>query len=82
MGLLIGSAALQLLKQQDEFITFTEETDEKLALLREVVKRIQNGENVDIEKALGTGDLRSEKEWEEGKDNDETSEFAMRQQYD
>ncbi|KAI9670967.1 MAG: hypothetical protein M1831_005052 [Alyxoria varia] len=80
MGLLVGSASLQLLRQRDEFVAFTKETDEKLALLREVVKRIQNGENVDVEKVLGTGDPTREKEWEQGKENDTISEFAMRDQ--
>lgn len=48
------------------FDKFTQETDQKLALLRDVVKRIQNGEDVDVEKLLGSGDAVKEKEWEAG----------------
>lgn len=42
-------------------------TDAKLELLREVIQRLQNGEQVDVEKLLGTGDEAKEREWEEGK---------------
>lgn len=41
-------------------------TDAKLELLREVIQRLQNGEQVDVEKLLGTGDEAKEREWEEG----------------
>ena len=36
-------------------------------LLREVIKRVQAGEDVDVRKELGTGDPVKEKEWEDGK---------------
>ena len=38
----------------------------KIGLLREVIERIQKGEDVDVEGLLGTGDEKREKEWEEG----------------
>lgn len=38
----------------------------KIGLLREVIERVQRGENVDVEGALGTGDPEAEREWAEG----------------
>lgn len=46
-------------------LNFTRQTDAKLETLREVVQRIKNGEEVDVKKALGTGDPEQEKEWEQ-----------------
>lgn len=37
-----------------------------MALLHEVIKRVQAGEEVDVRKELGTGDPVREKEWEDG----------------
>lgn len=34
-------------------------------MLREVIERVQNGEDVDVEKVLGTGEEGSEREWAE-----------------
>jgi Family of unknown function (DUF5321) len=39
--------------------------DLKLVKLREVVEKLQRGEEVDVEKALGTGDEAQEREWED-----------------
>lgn len=39
----------------------------RIGLLREVVEKLQNGEQVDVEKALGTGDPDKEAMWDEGK---------------
>ena len=46
-------------------LNFSRKTDAKLALLREVVEKVKNGEEVDVKRALGTGDPEAEKEWEE-----------------
>ena len=46
-------------------LNFSRKTDAKLSLLREIVQRVKNGENVDVKKALGTGDPQQEAEWEE-----------------
>ena len=35
-------------------------------MLREVLRKVQAGEDVDVEKMLGTGDPLAEQEWEEG----------------
>lgn len=47
-------------------LNFSRKTEAKLSLLREVVQRIKDGEeNVDVRGLLGTGDPKSEAEWEE-----------------
>lgn len=51
---------------QNNFDRFSTHTETKLALLRDVVKRVHNGEDVDVEGMMGTGDPAKEKEWEEG----------------
>ncbi|KAK5467675.1 hypothetical protein LTS15_000648 [Exophiala xenobiotica] len=48
-----------------DFTTFTRRADLKIAQLREVVEKLQKGEDVDVEKVLGTGDEVQEQEWEE-----------------
>ena len=49
-----------------EFLTFSRKAEARLNLLREVIRRLQAGEEVDIAGALGTGDDMQEKEWEDG----------------
>lgn len=39
----------------------------KIGVLREVIERVQRGEDVRVEEVLGTGDGVSEGEWAEGK---------------
>lgn len=46
-------------------LNFSRKADAKLSLLREVVQRVKNGEDVDVKRALGTGDPQQEAEWEE-----------------
>lgn len=46
-------------------LAFSRKTDAKLELLREVVQRVKDGEEVDVKRLLGTGDAESEREWEE-----------------
>ena len=46
-------------------LNFSRKTDAKLALLREVIQKVKNGEEVDVKRALGTGDPKAEAEWEE-----------------
>ena len=50
---------------RNEMLNFSRKTDAKLALLREVIQKVKNGEEVDVKRALGTGDPQSEAEWEE-----------------
>ena len=61
----IGSQAIRILGLKNEFNTYMRKADLKLAKLREVVEKLQRGEEVDVEKALGTGDEVQEREWEE-----------------
>lgn len=67
ISLLIGSNAIQMISLRNDRLAFTRKTDAKIVLLRETVQRVKNGEDVDVEKILGTGDPEKEKEWEEGR---------------
>ena len=64
--LLIGSQAIRLITLQNDFLNYSRNADAKIALLREVIERVQKGEDVDVERILGTGDEVKEREWEEG----------------
>jgi hypothetical protein len=46
-------------------LNFSRKTEAKLALLREVLQRVKAGEDVDVERLLGTGDPEKEREWED-----------------
>ena len=46
-------------------LNFSRKTEAKLAILRDVLKRVKDGEDVDVEKLLGTGNPDQEKEWED-----------------
>ena len=63
--LLIGSMAIQMIALRNEFATFIRRADAKIDLLREVIEKVQNGEDVDVEGLLGAGNPEKEKEWEE-----------------
>ncbi|KAK5171766.1 uncharacterized protein LTR77_003402 [Saxophila tyrrhenica] len=65
LGLLAGSNAIQILALRNDMLKYTRQTEAKLGLLREVVQKVKNGEEVDVRKALGTGDEQTEREWEE-----------------
>jgi len=62
--LLIGSMSIQMIALRKEFEAFTRRADVKIGLLREVVEKLQRGEEVDVEKELGTGDAEKEEAWE------------------
>jgi len=63
--LLIGSQSIQMIALERSYTNFSNETNAKLSLLRDVLRRVQAGEDVDVEKEMGTGDEVKEKEWEE-----------------
>lgn len=63
--LFIGSMSIQMIALKKEFSTFMRRSEVRIGLLREVVEKLQRGEEVDVEKALGTGDASREMEWEE-----------------
>ncbi|PSS18620.1 hypothetical protein M430DRAFT_140003 [Amorphotheca resinae ATCC 22711] len=63
--LFIGSMSIQMIALRNEYTAFMRRADAKIGLLKEVIERIQKGEEVDVEGLLGTGDAKREKEWEE-----------------
>ncbi len=56
-----------MISLRNDFTAFSRRADAKIGLLREIIGKIQNGEDVDVEGLLGSGDAEREKEWEEGK---------------
>ncbi|KAL6715588.1 hypothetical protein ACLMJK_006549 [Lecanora helva] len=54
-----------MLTLRKEYSSFNRKVDQKLALLREVLDKVQRGEEVDVEKVLGTGDEVQEQEWKD-----------------
>ncbi|OJD34439.1 uncharacterized protein BKCO1_2300047 [Diplodia corticola] len=65
LGLLVGSNAINTLVLRRDTADFSRKADAKIALLREVLEKVQRGEDVDVERILGTGQAESEREWEE-----------------
>ena len=65
IALLIGSNAIQMIALRNERQGFTRKTEAKIALLRETIERVHRGEDVDVERILGTGDPEKEQEWEQ-----------------
>ncbi|KAI0542354.1 hypothetical protein GGR58DRAFT_497341 [Xylaria digitata] len=63
--LFIGSMSIQMIALKKDFATFMRRAEVRIGLLREVVEKLQRGEEVDVEKTLGTGDVEKEMEWEE-----------------
>ncbi|KAM0717511.1 hypothetical protein Q7P37_007363 [Cladosporium fusiforme] len=64
LGIIVGSNAINILALRREMLNFSRKTEAKLTVLREVLQRVKNGEDVDVEKMLGTGNPEQEKEWE------------------
>ncbi|KAI9839126.1 MAG: hypothetical protein M1819_003119 [Sarea resinae] len=48
-----------------ERVSFNRKADTRIGLLKEVIERVQGGEEVNVEGLLGTGDKAKEKEWED-----------------
>ncbi|KAH8169752.1 hypothetical protein LIA77_10296 [Sarocladium implicatum] len=63
--LCIGSMSIQMITLRNSFEKHMRQTEVRIGLLREVVEKIQRGEAVDVEKALGTGEPKKEADWEE-----------------
>ncbi|KAK0668627.1 hypothetical protein QBC41DRAFT_356397 [Cercophora samala] len=63
--LFIGSMSIQMIALRKDHEAFSRQSDARIGLLREVVEKLQNGQDVDVEKVLGTGDPEREKEWDE-----------------
>lgn len=64
--LLIGSMAIQHIQLERGHLNFKRKADARIALLREVLERLGRGEDVDVERVLGTGNEADELEWEQG----------------
>ena len=79
--LLIGSNAIQMLTLKNEYSQFSRKADAKIKLLKDVLDKVQRGENVDVEKVLGTGDEEQEQEWRDGKWLHELFLMALRSSY-
>ena len=63
----MGSQAIHTLKLKNEMTEMERKAEAKISLLKRVIEKIQSGEDVDVEKELGTGDPVAEKEWFDGK---------------
>lgn len=66
MFLFVGSMSIQMIALRNQMDRYLRQSSLRLGQLREVVQRIQNGEDVDVDKLLGTGDEQTETDWEEG----------------
>jgi hypothetical protein len=67
LGLLVGSQAIQILWLKQDKGHSLRKAEAKIGLLKEVIERVQRGEDVPVESLLGTGNAESEKEWAESK---------------
>ena len=56
-----------MLTLRNEYSIASRKADAKIALLKDVLDKIQRGEQVDVERVLGTGDEEQEQEWADGK---------------
>lgn len=68
--LCIGSMSIQMITMRNAFERHMRQTEVRIGLLKDVVEKIQKGENVDVEKMLGTGEAKKEADWEEGRSQD------------
>ncbi|KAL9107623.1 MAG: hypothetical protein Q9227_007526 [Pyrenula ochraceoflavens] len=60
ISILIGSQSIRIIGAKKEHEAYIRKMDAKLELLRRVVESIKRGEDVDVEKMLGTGDAQKE----------------------
>ena len=63
LALLVGSQAIQILWLKQERALERRRAEARIGLLREVVERVQRGEEVDVEGLLGVGREGEEGEW-------------------
>ncbi|EEP77035.1 conserved hypothetical protein [Uncinocarpus reesii 1704] len=67
MFILVGSQALRMVQIKNDYANYARSTEAKIRVLRDVIERLQKGEDVDVRKVLGTGNEVAEREWEEGR---------------
>lgn len=65
MFLIIGSFSIHHINLRHRYTSSSRQLENRLSRLQEVLRRVQAGEDVDVEKMLGTGDPFAEQEWEE-----------------
>lgn len=70
-----------MLALKHEYTIFSRKADAKIKLLKDVLDRVQRGEDVNVEKVLGTGDEEQEQEWRDGKGLHELSLITLRNSY-
>lgn len=63
LAMVVGSGAIHIINLRNDMVTDENIAAAKLGLLREVIERVQKGQDVDVEKELGTGDPVAEQEW-------------------
>lgn len=66
MFLFIGSMSIQMIALRNQTNRYIRQSSVRIGLLKEIIQRIQNGEDVDVDKILGAGDAQKEADWEEG----------------
>lgn len=49
-----------------DFKNFSRKADVKIGLLQDAIDRLHRGEDVDVERLLGTGNEQQEREWDDG----------------
>ena len=57
---------MQMIGLRNDLAAFNASADAKITLLKEVIEKVQRGEEVDAASLLGTGDKEKEQEWEDG----------------
>lgn len=67
LGLLVGSQAIQVLWLKQDQAHAKRRAEAQIGLLREVIERVQRGEEVDVGRELGSGDEKREWGWGESK---------------
>lgn len=60
-----GSAAIHLLNIKQKYADKERKLSTKIEILKDVITRIGNGEDVDVEKELRVGRTEEEREWQE-----------------
>ncbi|EFW15359.1 hypothetical protein D8B26_008084 [Coccidioides posadasii str. Silveira] len=65
MFILVGSQALRMVQIKNDHANYIRSTEARIRVLREVIEKLQKGEDVDVRRILGTGDEAAEREWEE-----------------
>lgn len=67
MFVLVGSMSIHMITLRNDAEHHRRRSTARIELLQEVIERLRNGEDVDVERVLGTGDAQREADWEEGK---------------